>query len=148
MDSFTSSLRQLHSRDPREIISEMTPPPTQPIVPADDHSYSMSSRFLGDAAQQSLKDEQGEGGVEARVMTMDQDDLLNQISSSAAATSTIATHVTAPAVVVTSGTPALATSSEGVTVPITSVSRVDSDSSVPPKEIVIYVGHNLGLCCT
>ena len=73
-------------------------------------------------------------------MNVDHDDLLNQISSSQAPTSAAAAHVSAPAIVVTSGTPALATSSEGVTVPITSVSGVDRESAVPPKEIVIYVG--------
>ena len=145
LDSFSTSLtrqqqqQQQRARDPRDMISEMTPPPTQPIVPADDHNYSVSSRYLGDAAQQLMKEESGEG-VEARVMNVDHDDLLNQISSSQAPTSAAAAHVSAPAIVVTSGTPALATSSEGVTVPITSVSGVDRESAVPPKEIVIYVG--------
>ena len=133
-------------RDGREMILEMVRPPTYPIVPADDHNYSLSSRYLGESAESSevapgssQDDVNGSTNAALSGQRNEQAELIDQIS--------IPTTFLSPGgsglpVAVTSGTPALATLSEGITVPISSVSGVRSDSALPPKEIVIHVNNS------
>ena len=142
--SMRSSLTSSH-RDGRDMLSEMVRPPTHPIVPADDHNYSLSSRFMGDAAANAAEatgssQDEANGGADAMLagQSSEQTDMIDQISipSSLLAVSSGSSGLP---VAVTSGTPALATFSEGITVPISSVSGVPSDSALPPKEVVIYI---------